>query len=603
MHKRFFVLLFVIFLVSVSCRSESILPTQTAVSIAPTAVLPIATSIPLTQEQEIANLVAFTRLYGVVRYFHPSDQVAAINDWDGVVINGIEAVRDARTPEALAEQLNNFFAPLAPTVLVTVGEVGEGETAVFQPDTLDNHSLTMWEHYGVEADNTYELYTSERIFTSAATPAEQFHDPRQPYVQPLGNDLYAYVPLSLFVTTNKTLPIAPTDFGMPHSQESNSQTSYLASAIMFWAVTQHFYPYFDAVDTDWSASLDETMQRMLDGESEQEWETALRLLVADLNDGHSRFEVKTPLYTPYVSLDWIEEQVVVVEAVGQAGTQLQPGDVVLAIDGEDAVDRLEAQMRLISGATPQRKRFAALLYLLSGGEATQVTVTVEHADGTQEDVQLERNMLAYSFVPDNRPENFSELAPDVYYINLTNSDQQLLSQLTALENVQGLIFDLRGYPTVDADFMRTIITDTIATAQFLIPQTSTPNQEDVTFDKGGWSLGPYGSVPISRNVVFLTDGSAISYSETLLAMVKHHQVGEIVGEATAGTNGNVNTIILPTGHTVRWTGMKVINQDGSQHHGIGVTPTVPVLQTLADLRNGVDTQLQAALELIEANGE
>jgi hypothetical protein len=44
--------------------------------------------------------------------------------------------------------------------------------------------------------------------------------------------------------------------------------------------------------------------------------------------------------------------------------------------------------------------------------------------------------------------------------------------------------------------------------------------------------------------------------------------------------------------------MRVIKHDNSQHHLIGIQPTVPVSPTVAGVRAGRDEQLEAALELI-----
>ncbi|MCP5099061.1 MAG: hypothetical protein GY943_26205 [Chloroflexi bacterium] len=620
MYKKLFVLLFILLLAS--CRPDPAPPSPTATAVPPstpsatetavppttTPISPTATAvpvtptpIPLTAEQELANLIAFARLYGVVRYFHPSNQVAAIEKWDAVVINGIEAVQDARTPEELAQRLNTFFAPIAPTMLVTVGE--STETAVFQPTALDTHQLIMWEHYGVAADSGHDLYTSERITESATNPPDNFHDPERPYSQPLGSGLTAYVPLTLYLKDGQTQPAIPIDMSIDnyHADTAN-QTRYVASAIMFWAVTQHFYPYFDVVDVDWNASLSNAIQSILNEDGLGVWESALKKLVVDLNDGHSWLNSNTPIYAPFVSLGWVEEQVVVLEAAGKAGNSLQPGDVILEVDGETAVNRLQEQMNHFSSPTPQFKQYRALSTVLGGREYTEVVLTVQRSDGSQEVINLERNTLAYPFEPQNRPANFSEVASGIFYIDLSRSnDETFEDKLIELDGTAGLIFDLRGYPSISTSFMELLISEPITSAQFLIPQTSTPNQENVTFDDGAWTLDPRNDAPLSQNIIFLTDGRAISYSETLLAMIKHHQVAEIVGEPSAGTNGNINRILLPTNHMISWTGMLVLNHDGSQHHGIGALPTIPISQTLSDLRNGIDTQLQAAIQLIEEN--
>jgi C-terminal processing protease CtpA/Prc len=62
----------------------------------------------------------------------------------------------------------------------------------------------------------------------------------------------------------------------------------------------------------------------------------------------------------------------------------------------------------------------------------------------------------------------------------------------------------------------------------------------------------------------------------------------------------VNPFTLPGGYTVPWTGMRVLKHDGSQHHLIGIQPTVPVVRSLEGIRSGRDEDLDRALEVISA---
>jgi C-terminal processing protease CtpA/Prc len=81
--------------------------------------------------------------------------------------------------------------------------------------------------------------------------------------------------------------------------------------------------------------------------------------------------------------------------------------------------------------------------------------------------------------------------------------------------------------------------------------------------------------------------------------VEHYQLGEIVGGPTAGTNGNINPFKLPGGYTVMWTGMKVLKHDGSQHHGIGILPTVPASRTRNGVAEGKDEILLRGLVVVK----
>ncbi len=68
-------------------------------------------------EQGLIDLHAFARLYGVVRFFHPSDEAAAA-DWNVVAIEGVLRVEAASNPDELAAALKSVFTPLAPTLQI-----------------------------------------------------------------------------------------------------------------------------------------------------------------------------------------------------------------------------------------------------------------------------------------------------------------------------------------------------------------------------------------------------------------------------------------------------------------------------------------------------
>jgi C-terminal processing protease CtpA/Prc len=114
----------------------------------------------------------------------------------------------------------------------------------------------------------------------------------------------------------------------------------------------------------------------------------------------------------------------------------------------------------------------------------------------------------------------------------------------------------------------------------------------------GWDIQP-ASPRVTGRIVFLTDGRAISYAESVMGYVADRKLGTIVGGTTAGTNGNVASFAVPSGFVVAFTGMRVTGHDGrTPFHLVGVRPDVPVSPTLAGLRSGRDEPLERALALI-----
>jgi C-terminal processing protease CtpA/Prc len=187
---------------------------------------------------------------------------------------------------------------------------------------------------------------------------------------------------------------------------------------------------------------------------------------------------------------------------------------------------------------------------------------------------------------DARPKKaISDLENEVWYVDLTRAtDKELDKALPDLASAKGIVFDMRGYPRVSAAWFSHVTRTPLSSAQWHIPEVNRPGE--MVFERSGeWDLQPKEPY-LAAKKVFLTNGGAISYAESTMGIVENYKLGEILGETTAGTNGNVNPLTLPGGYTITWTGMKVLKHDGSQHHGVGIRPTIPVSRTQAGVAAG-----------------
>ena len=112
--------------------------------------------------QQIANLRAFAKLYGYVRFFHPSDESANLN-WDKFSIYGTEKVLSAKNDNELKVVLKKLFLPIAPTAQIfSVNEKPVDNNGMIPAD-VSNYKVTSWQHYGVEINNEPGIYKSARL--------------------------------------------------------------------------------------------------------------------------------------------------------------------------------------------------------------------------------------------------------------------------------------------------------------------------------------------------------------------------------------------------------------------------------------------------------
>ena len=385
--------------------------------------------------------------------------------------------------------------------------------------------------------------------------------------------------------------------------QSPQSTLCVANTIILWNVFQHFYPYFEQVDTDWDATLQKGLVRALESSSRQETTDTLNWLVAQLHDGHGM--VLDPMASANkrllpVRFDWIENQLVIIASDNK---HVEVGDIVTHIDGIESETYLQTNEELISGS-PQWKRVRSLQNLQRGEEGAvaklsilrndqELTVDVEFT--RQQPVVKQQREVIELLVDGDTDQD------DIYYVDLNRAEPgNLKPKLEAFARAKGIVFDLRGYPRGTQFLLQHMTDEHMQSQKWQVPRQLRPNRVDMreieTMNR--WQLPPQ-QPRFEGRIVFLTNASAISYAESVMSIVANYKLGEIIGSPTAGANGNINPFPLPGGFRVSWTGMRVMNHDDSQHHVRGVQPTVPLQPTIAGVTEGRDEYVEKALELIE----
>ncbi|MBS1715196.1 MAG: peptidase S41 [Armatimonadetes bacterium] len=561
-------------------------------------------------DRGLENLVAFTKLLGTVRHFHPSDAVERA-DWEVVAYQGVTAVEGAKDATELAQKLEAWIRPLAPTVRVFPSGSKPPLSAGLKP-TSDADKVVVWENVGFGGGTVpkeQNIYRSRRKFVDApgGKVPEGTTDPGQPFEADLGGGVSCSVPLALFAKGETALPVSqvPEPGASKPEFSGDDRTTRLAAAALGWNVFQHFYPYFDVVKVDWPGVLRRTLTAAATDAGARAFLDTLRTMVASAKDGHGYVAHTSDdrAAQPPIAVTWVDEKLIVTVA-GAEALGLKPGDEIQKIDGRSVSEAWKKLEPTISGATPQWRRYRALGELLAGPDGSTVSIEAVHGSGAAFTVSLPRS--SDNRIKEPRPAAIEEIRPGIWYVDLDGpraDPEAYFKKIPDLAKAKGLIFDMRGYPNqVAMDVLKRLSDKPVTSALWNVPVFMKPDQEGVDFVKSRWpEEGPI-EPRFKAKTAFLTDGRAISYAESVMGIVEAYKLGDIVGGTTAGTNGNIDPFRLPGGYTVVFTGMKVLKHDGSVHHGVGIAPTVPVSRTVNGIRAKRDEVLEKAIETVSAGG-
>ncbi|MBE9170717.1 hypothetical protein IQ238_25455 [Pleurocapsales cyanobacterium LEGE 06147] len=301
---------------------------------------------------------------------------------------------------------------------------------------------------------------------------------------------------------------------------------------------------------------------------------------------------------------WQEEQLIITDVTTAAAGKIHPDEIVLSIDEQPVKDAIAEQRQSLSqqfshwfSSQPEKNQIKdALNELRNGTKGSTVLLEMQSNYGTRT-IELSRTLQLWD-LKEPLPAKIEQLRSGIVYLDFERvNDSEFQQALPLLETATGIIIDLRGYPRISTDFIGHLIDKPVTCARWHVPQAQYPDRQQLDFDFSNWSIEPQ-QPRLKAKVVVMTNGSAISYAETYLGIIEHYRLAEIVGQPTAGTNGNVNEFTLPGGYLIWWTGMKVLKHDGSRHHGVGILPTVPVERTIKGIAEKRDEFLARAIEIV-----
>ena len=116
-----------------------------------------------TDSQREYNLNSFAHTYGLVRWFHPSEEATKI-DWDKFALYGVKEVIDCRSKEELQQKLEELFLPIAPTISFSNKPEGFNydDYTLSLPANKDDLLPIFWQHSGVDLGIWSNNYVSKR---------------------------------------------------------------------------------------------------------------------------------------------------------------------------------------------------------------------------------------------------------------------------------------------------------------------------------------------------------------------------------------------------------------------------------------------------------
>ena len=257
---------------------------------------------------------------------------------------------------------------------------------------------------------------------------------------------------------------------------------------------------------------------------------------------------------------------------------IKAGDKILTIDGKPAVDLTTDKA----------------VKLIRGPKNTVVKISVlRNGSGKSIDFSITRAVI-------NVPTVKTEIKGDVFVISLYNFYAQAQTQFNdALKEFinskkQKLILDLRGNPGGYLDSAVDMASWFLPVGKTVVREDSGNGNIESVYRSKGYDVFANDNL----KMIILVDGGSASASEILAGALQENGIAKLVGEKTYG-KGSVQELIPVGDSSLKVTIAKWLTPSGKSISEDGLIPDYVVKITDADLKAGLDPQINKAIELLD----
>lgn len=535
---------------------------------------------------QIAQLGVICKTWGLLKYYHPGVATGK-QDWDSVLISSVD--------QLLKSNNNNQLNIEVQKMLDIAGKNTEAAYSPQEKAMVNIRNLDLeWIGDNKELNAQHKLalnFISMHPFRGLNFYAQPNPD----------NDSTVYTPNE-----------------RPYPEMSFPDANYrLLGLFRFWNVINYFYPYKYAVGRPWGRVLDELIPELVNATDTVLYHKAIARMAASINDSHGGlwpqvYHTFTGKYSPPFDFRIVGNKAVVVKIdTGNPLSKIKIGSVIEAMDGVALKRKIKAYWDYIPASNDGGK-IKSMHYLLLNSKNKTALLSGYQPDGERFEAIVdlrERDLLRdyKNFFDMESPVASRMLKDDIGYVFFSNINKKNIdSVMQPLMHTRAIIFDMRNYPTNG--------TGTYTTPQYLLaepkvysrltrPNFSLPGTFRYEIANKGTSYSQVGkSNPnfYRGKIILLVDNRTQSAAEWACMTLKTAAHVTVIGNQTAGADGNVTRTVLPGGYRINFSGLGIYYPDGSETQRIGIHVDIPVSYTVNDMIDRTDPLLERALKFINS---
>ncbi|MDW3191673.1 MAG: S41 family peptidase [Cytophagales bacterium] len=527
------------------------------------------------KDQQLKDLVLLGKVWGFLKYYHPEVAKGTFN-WDYELFQILSAFQETQQKDHNA---------LLIAWLDKLGEVTNCATC----RELDPEAYLHPDHSWInELDN--EVSKRLQVILKSEPPSTHHYVsfPSRGGNPNLTNELsYEH---------------------MPYPDEGYR----LLSLFRYWNIIEYFSPYKYLTHKNWDDVLEEYITVFLGAKDELAYELSIMKFMTEIGDSHGwtiegdeRYVEWLGRYVPPIHVRFVEGQLVVTDFYKdefKATIDLSLGTVITHINGRLVADIVKEKMPYYPASNKGALMRDMAPDMLKSNDK-EITLTIKEDSGNSRKLKLQLfekgKFKRYGSYPPVEGPSYRWLEDSIGYVTLQNITEDDVWELRkTFKEAKGIIVDIRNYPStyVGFDLGAFFIKKTRTFSKFTSGSVSIPGQFTFTDPtKLYYTTQPYKK---GKVVVLVNEFTQSMAEYTTMAFKAGHNT-TIMGNNTAGADGNVSKFFLPGGVKLLYSGIGVYYPDGTPTQRIGIVPDIVVRPTIQGIREGRDEELEAAIQFLQ----
>jgi carboxyl-terminal processing protease len=521
------------------------------------------------KKQQIEQLAALGKIWGFLKYFHPIVSQGKYN-WDTTLVANFDKV--------LAAKNKTEFNDLLKRIILSAGPVTKFNGNFKPPvDSLSWNLNMKWLSDTILFKP--EVSTLLRNIFNNHSPINNFYITRKDII---GN---AYFPNE--IQYDVVLP--------------SKEYRFLALC-RFWNVINYYYPYKYLIPGNWDSVLEEFIIRMINIQTEYAYYRTIQEMLTRVKDGHTSMTSEWgSVFSDRKLLPFLIKRIDSVFIVSKCidtticfNQNIRPGDTIINVDGVDALLLYKHHACYQSASNETYLDSKACLWM-SIVKKKPVTICFSH----QKD-SLVKNVITLIpplFIPTKNNIAYKLYNDTVGFLNLGKlSGKQVDSAFLLFQKTKYIIIDCRNYPK----WTLLKLAEKVLPKQKLITQVCEPDFKNpglITWAEPMYA-GKKNPNYYKGKLILLINEETMSQAELTVLVLKNAPKCITIGTQTAGSVGDVSTLILPGRIKINYSGLGYYLPDYGLLQQKSIIPDIEVKTTRSGIVEDRDEILERAMEYI-----